>query len=95
LLDLVLLLERPVNHNTLTSAKAIQTVHTLMGNFCHGDPEKVSQLEDMGNDACLAMGYHNKVRSTMLVQIILCRNSLLTLLSIIRTQLWMVKLPLI
>jgi hypothetical protein len=25
----------PINHNTLTSAKAIQIVHTLMGNFCH------------------------------------------------------------
>ncbi len=27
----------PVNHNTLTSAKAINIVHTFMGNFCHGD----------------------------------------------------------
>ncbi len=25
----------PVNHNTLTLAKAIQILHTLMGNFCH------------------------------------------------------------
>jgi hypothetical protein len=84
-----------VNQNTLTSAKAIQIVHTLMGNFCHGDPEKVSQLEDMGNNVCLVMGYHNKVSSTMLVQIIICRNNLLTLLLIIRLQLWMMKLPLI
>jgi hypothetical protein len=51
----------PVNNNTLTSAKAMQIVHTLMGNFCHGDKDKVSQMEDMGNNACLLMGYHNKV----------------------------------
>ena len=34
----------PVNHNTLTSAKAMQIVHTLMGNFCHGDKDKISQM---------------------------------------------------
>jgi hypothetical protein len=51
-----------INHNTLTSAKAIQIVHSLMGNFCHGDKDKISQMEDVGNDACLLMGYHNKVR---------------------------------
>jgi hypothetical protein len=51
-----------VNHNTLTSAKAMQIVHTLMGNICHGDMDKISQMEDMGNNACFLMGYHNKVR---------------------------------
>jgi hypothetical protein len=51
----------PVNDNTLTSAKAMQIVHTLMGNFCHGDKDKISQMEDMGNDACFLMGNHDKV----------------------------------
>ncbi len=51
----------PVNHNTLTSAKAMNIVHTLMGNFCHRDKNKISQMEDMGNDACFLMRYHNKV----------------------------------
>ncbi len=52
----------PINHNTLTSAKAMQIVHTtLMGSFCHGDKDKISQMEDMGNNACFLMGYHNKV----------------------------------
>jgi hypothetical protein len=51
----------PVNHNTLTSAKAMQIMHTLMGNFCHGDKDKISQMKDMCNDACFLMGYHNKV----------------------------------
>ena len=51
----------PVNHNTLTSAKAMQIVHTLMGNFCHGDKDKISQMEDMDNNACFLMGYQDKV----------------------------------
>jgi hypothetical protein len=66
----------PVNHNTLTSAKAIQIVHILMGNFCHGYKDKISQMEDMGNKACLLMGYHNNVRSARLCQIILVMNNL-------------------
>jgi hypothetical protein len=41
----------PMNHNTLTSAKTLQILHTLMGNYCHGDENKTSQLDDMGNDA--------------------------------------------
>jgi hypothetical protein len=49
----------PVNHNTLTSAKTLQILHTLMGNYCHRDENKTSQLEDMGNDVCLFMGYHD------------------------------------
>ncbi len=51
----------PINHNTLTSVKTMKIVHTLMGNFCHGDKDKISQMEDMGNHACFLMGYHNKV----------------------------------
>jgi hypothetical protein len=50
-----------VNHNTLTSAKTMNIVHTLMGNFCHGDKDNISQMEDMGSNACFLMGYHNKV----------------------------------
>jgi hypothetical protein len=61
----------PVNHNTLTSAKGIQIVHTSMGNFCNGDKVEISQMEDMGNDACLLTGYHNKVCYARFRQIIL------------------------
>ncbi len=67
----------PVNHNTLTSAKAINIVHTLMGNFCHGDKEKISQREDMGNDACILIGYHDKVRFVIDCQIIQVMNNLI------------------
>ena len=50
-----------VNHNRLTPAKTYNIVHTLMGNFCHGDEDKESQLEEMGNDAIMFIGYHDKV----------------------------------
>ncbi len=52
----------PVNHNTLTSAKTMNIVQILVGNFCHRDKDKVSQMEDMGNNACFLLGYHDKVR---------------------------------
>jgi hypothetical protein len=80
----------PAHHNTFTSAKALQIVHTLMGNFCHGDKDKISQMEDVGNNACLLMGYHNNVRSARLSQIILLVNNFfyhLTQVSIFRESL--------
>ncbi len=64
-----------VNHNTLTSAKVIQILHTVMGNFCHGYGDKISQLVEMGNDSCLLMGYHNKVSSDRFLQIICIKNN--------------------
>ncbi len=64
----------PINFNTLTSVKAIQIVHILMGNFRHGDKDKISQMEDMGNNACLLMGYYNKVRYARFCHIILVKN---------------------
>jgi hypothetical protein len=73
----------PVNHNSLTSAKAIQTVHTLMGNFCHGDKGKISQMEEMGNNACVLMGYHDKVCFANLCQIIHIMNNLFRHLTLI------------
>jgi hypothetical protein len=77
-----------VNHKTLTSAKAIQIVHTLLGNFCCGDKDKISQMEDMGNNDCLLMGYHNKVGCARFCQIILVMNIfLLTQVSIFRDSL--------
>jgi hypothetical protein len=72
---------------TLTSAKAIQIVHTLMGTFWHGDKDKISQMEDMGNDACLLMGYHNKVRCARFCQIIVMNNFFLAQVSIFRDSL--------
>ncbi len=34
-----------------------------MGNFCHGDKNKESQPEDMGNDASIMVEYHAKISS--------------------------------
>ena len=80
--------ETPINNNTLTSAKAIQIVHTLIGNFCHRDKDKISQMEDMGNNACLLMGYHNKKGCARFCQIILFMNIFfLTQVSIFRDSL--------
>jgi hypothetical protein len=83
----------PMNHNTLTSAKTLQIVHTLMGNYCHRDQTKKRQLEDMGNDACLFMGYHDTVKALMYVQIILHWINLLIQLFIIKMIIWMATKP--
>jgi len=55
----------PVNHNVLNNEKAINIAHTILGNFCHGDETKNSQMETMGADACLMIGYHNRVSKTV------------------------------
>jgi len=55
----------PVNHNVLNNEKAINIAHTFLGNFCHGDETKNSQMETMGMDACMMIGYHNKVNKTV------------------------------
>ncbi len=51
----------PVNHSVLNTEKAINIAHTILGNFCHGDESKISQMETMGMDACMIVGYHDKV----------------------------------
>ncbi len=52
----------PVNHNFLNESKTLSIAHTMMGNFCHGDEKKESQMENMGADACVIVGFDNKVR---------------------------------
>ena len=80
----------PVNHNSLNASKTYQIVHTLMGNYCHGDKDKISQWEDMGNNATVLLGYHDKVCFEDICQIIQVLNYLfryLTLLFIDRISL--------
>ncbi len=55
----------PVNHNFLNEAKTLNIVHTMMGNFCHGDEQKDSQMEQMGTDACVIVGFNDKVRTLL------------------------------
>ncbi len=52
----------PVNYNFLNEAKTLSIAHTMMGNFCHGDDKKESQMENMGTDACIIVDFDNKVR---------------------------------
>ncbi len=52
----------PVNHNFLNEAKILSIAHTMMGNFCHGDEKKESHMENIGTDACVIVGFDNKVR---------------------------------
>jgi len=55
----------PVNHNVLNNEKAINIAHTILGNFCHGDETKNSQMETMGMDAYMMIGYHDEVSKTV------------------------------
>ncbi len=51
----------PVNHNILKTEKAINIAHIILGNFCHRDESKNSQMETMGMESCMIIGYHDKV----------------------------------
>ena len=55
----------PVNHNYLNGAKTLSIVHTMMGNFCHGDDSKDLHIEQMGTDACVVVGFNRKVRTPL------------------------------
>ena len=52
-----------VNHNVLNGSRVYHIIHTLYGNYCHSHATQTAQLEDMGNDACVIVGYHDKVSS--------------------------------
>ncbi len=53
----------PVNHNVLNETTWINIVHTFMGNFVTKMLTKINTMpmEDMGHDACVIEGSHNKV----------------------------------
>jgi hypothetical protein len=57
-----------VNHNVINEITWLNIVHTLMGNFCHESDGKndTTPMEDIGNNACVIVGYHNKVSEFML-----------------------------
>jgi hypothetical protein len=57
-----------VNHNVINEITWLNIVHALMGIFCLESDEKndTTPMEDMGNDACVIVGYHNKVSVFML-----------------------------
>jgi hypothetical protein len=51
-----------VSHTSLNEAKALNIAHTMLENFCHGDKDKELHMENMGNDACVVVGFNNMVR---------------------------------
>ncbi len=63
--------DAPVNLDVLNEAKAINIAHTMMGIFCHGNESKVLQMEQMGNNSCMIVGYHDKVSDNSELSIIL------------------------
>ena len=52
----------PVNHNVIDETTWIRIVHTFYGNFCQDSDDKddMNALENMGNDACVIVGYHER-----------------------------------
>ncbi len=53
----------PVNHNVLNEAKVLNIAHAMLGNFCHGDEDKELDMEHMGNNVCVLVGFNNMVRT--------------------------------
>ena len=53
----------PVNHNHLNEITWLKIVHTLMENFCQesDDRNNTVLMEDMGRDACVMIGCHERV----------------------------------
>ncbi len=53
----------PVNHNHLNEITWLKIVHTLMGNFCQDSDDKndTMPMEDMGRNACVMLGCHERV----------------------------------
>ena len=57
----------PVNHNIINETAWIKIVQTLLGNFCQesDDKDDMNALENMGNDACVIVSYHEKASEFM------------------------------
>ena len=53
----------PVNHNHLNEITWLKIDHTLMGKFCQesDDRNDTVPMEDMGQDACVMIGRHERV----------------------------------
>jgi hypothetical protein len=54
-----------------------------MGNFYHRDKDKISQMEDIGNNATVLIGYNDKVSFEDICQIIQIMNYLFHYLTLL------------
>ena len=84
-----------VNHNVLNGSRVYHIIHILCGNYCHSHETQTSRLEDMGNDACIIVGYHDKVSSvrsvrklfkTLIICCMKCKLTIFLILFLIQTK---------
>jgi hypothetical protein len=59
----LLVMTAPVNHNKLNQSKTIQIVHTISGNAYQDEQEVTIANQDFGNDVCIIVGYHDKLKT--------------------------------
>ncbi len=50
----------PVNHNKINTGITVNIASTLMGRFAQDDNKDTSQLQEMGLDAGVVVGYSKK-----------------------------------
>ena len=50
----------PVNHNKIDTCIAVNIASTMMGRFAQDETKDTSQLQDMGSDAGVVVGYCEK-----------------------------------
>ena len=50
----------PVNHNKIDTCIAVNIASTMMGRFAQDETKDTSQLQDMGSDAGVVVGYSEK-----------------------------------
>ena len=50
----------PVNHNKIDTCIAVNIASTMMGRFAQDETKDTSQLQEMGSDAGVVVGYSKK-----------------------------------
>ncbi len=50
----------PVNHNRINTGIAVNIASTMMGRFAQDESKDTSQLQEMGLDAGVVVGYSKK-----------------------------------
>jgi hypothetical protein len=56
----LLIMTAPVSHNKLNHSKI---VHTILDNAYQDEQELTIANQDFGNDACIIVGYHDKLKT--------------------------------
>jgi hypothetical protein len=56
----LIIMTAPVKHNKLNQGKAIQIVHTILGNAYRDEHEPTIANQEFGNDACIIVGCNDR-----------------------------------